>query len=277
MDNNDTYNDNNNDNNNRLLDKLLVEKYSLFKEMKIIDIIEKLEREKKQNKLIIKTAFNLFSSKKITNLIKEIVDSIYELLPAENIAVFTNLDPTEPYFEARVYESYREKALPDIPIIELRNNSKLIKYLSNYKQPIFYDVLIQKLPDLSDNNPFKDLNIYLIVPMISHDKLNGFICLGKPIIKNTYTKEELDFLHHIAFFSSLAINNINLNRLIVLDRKTGLYSHYYFYENLEIECNKSLRYNTALSLIMCDLDDFKQINDSYGHMAGDMVIRTFST
>ena len=56
-------------------------------------------------------------------------------------------------------------------------------------------------------------------------------------------------------------------------RPHGLYNHRYFYERLEQECARASRYGLPLSLLMIDIDDFKQFNDRYGHLQGDQVLR----
>lgn len=57
------------------------------------------------------------------------------------------------------------------------------------------------------------------------------------------------------------------------DKLTGIFNRAYFEETLLREIDKARRYQTCLSLIMFDLDNYKDINDSLGHMAGDMVLK----
>ena len=57
------------------------------------------------------------------------------------------------------------------------------------------------------------------------------------------------------------------------DALTGIINHGYFVERLEIELQRAQRYHHSLSLIFMDLDHFKQINDTYGHHAGDQVLQ----
>ena len=56
------------------------------------------------------------------------------------------------------------------------------------------------------------------------------------------------------------------------DGLTGLFNHTSFMEMLELELRKSARYGTAVSLIMADIDDFKDVNDRHGHQEGDRVL-----
>ncbi len=58
------------------------------------------------------------------------------------------------------------------------------------------------------------------------------------------------------------------------DGLTGLHTHKYFKDHLEEELKRTQRYHRPISLIMCDVDLFKNFNDTYGHLAGDGVLRT---
>ena len=67
-----------------------------------------------------------------------------------------------------------------------------------------------------------------------------------------------------------------LERLSVTDELTGLHNQRYFREQLPREMTRALRTGEPLSLILLDVDDFKQLNDNYGHAAGDTVLRTIA-
>ncbi len=66
-------------------------------------------------------------------------------------------------------------------------------------------------------------------------------------------------------------------RMAVTDALTGLYNYRYFYERLHSEMARSARYGHPLSLVMIDLDHFKSVNDRFGHLKGDEVLREVAT
>lgn len=66
-----------------------------------------------------------------------------------------------------------------------------------------------------------------------------------------------------------------LSRLSITDSLTGLYNQRHFYYRLKKELTRAQRQNHALSLTLLDLDHFKAYNDTYGHLAGDEVLRNF--
>lgn len=67
--------------------------------------------------------------------------------------------------------------------------------------------------------------------------------------------------------------NHQLARLSTTDTVTGLRSRRFVTEALALEFLRAQRYGTALSIVMADIDHFKQVNDGYGHLAGDVVLR----
>jgi diguanylate cyclase (GGDEF)-like protein len=79
-----------------------------------------------------------------------------------------------------------------------------------------------------------------------------------------------------SFAMELKAVNEQLRERAYRDELTGLYNHRYFHEMMEAEMNRASRYQHAMSLIMLDIDNFKHINDTYGHPQGDEVLRSVS-
>jgi len=69
---------------------------------------------------------------------------------------------------------------------------------------------------------------------------------------------------------------VQLEHLAREDTLTGLSNRRHFDERLQEEWQRALRYGYSLALLMCDIDHFKQVNDVYGHMYGDLVLRKVS-
>ena len=88
----------------------------------------------------------------------------------------------------------------------------------------------------------------------------GFLLIIKDIEQRKRLEEELK------------ASNIYLEKLSITDGLTRLFNHRYFQKCLAEEFQRAQRYNTSLSMIMLDLDDFKLVNDTFGHQVGDQVL-----
>lgn len=97
---------------------------------------------------------------------------------------------------------------------------------------------------------------------------------------DAYTQEDLDDLEMLAATAAIALQNAHLfarvQELATMDPLTGVFNRRHFFELARLEVERAARYGRALSLLMLDADHFKQINDRYGHLAGDEVLRTIA-
>lgn len=74
-------------------------------------------------------------------------------------------------------------------------------------------------------------------------------------------------------YEALQEKNRQLRELANRDGLTGLYNHRYFQDQLAKDFSRALRYHESLSVVIFDIDHFKRLNDTYGHQAGDAVLK----
>ena len=87
----------------------------------------------------------------------------------------------------------------------------------------------------------------------------------------------LDYLSNITdnMDAATLVGEAHIEEIVGLslrDGLTGLFNHSYFYQQIDLEVKRYARYGTAVSLILIDIDDFKQINDRFGHREGDRIL-----
>jgi diguanylate cyclase (GGDEF)-like protein len=96
-----------------------------------------------------------------------------------------------------------------------------------------------------------------------------------------FNKESRELANWLGSQAAVALENARLHRLVerqaVTDGLTELANRRQFEQALAGEISRAERFGGTLALILADLDDFKQVNDRYGHQAGDEVLRTFAS
>ena len=120
----------------------------------------------------------------------------------------------------------------------------------------------------------------LAVPILREHQLLGLVTTVDPE-DGGFGDDDIESLSALAVQAGVAIENARLHRVVerqaVTDALTGLANRRQFYEVLGREYERSQRFGTPLSLILLDIDDFKQINDTRGHLAGDAVLHGVAT
>ncbi len=112
------------------------------------------------------------------------------------------------------------------------------------------------------------------VPMYFHrGQLLGLIYVDKQVDQPPFRTTEAGLVEQLADQVAIAINNATLLEKATIDSLTGVYQRSYFDQRLKEETSRAQRYKTTLSLLMLDLDHFKRLNDTHGHLAGDAVLR----
>ncbi|HEX4008635.1 MAG TPA: diguanylate cyclase [Solirubrobacteraceae bacterium] len=93
-----------------------------------------------------------------------------------------------------------------------------------------------------------------------------------------FTEDDLELLRSLASQATLAMANVNLHydvqRQAITDDLTALATHGHFQELLSAEMDEVRRYHYPVGLIMLDIDNFKSVNDVYGHQQGDLVLHS---
>lgn len=122
-----------------------------------------------------------------------------------------------------------------------------------------------------------NMNYFVTVPLLAKDSVVGVMLVDNFYSKQTITKGDIWKLIMFANQAGLAIENSQeFERTLILsntDRLTGLWNYGYFQHQLKEEIKRAARFNRNISLLMADIDFFKQFNDNYGHLAGDKLLK----
>ncbi len=137
------------------------------------------------------------------------------------------------------------------------------------KVRIFEDGFEKKREEVS-------LGSFHSIPLKARDSLIGILSIGS-VKENAFSQENLRTLKLITNHAAIVIDNASLyqriERLSITDGLTELYNHRYFQDMLKKDFYRAKRYKLNLSLLMVDIDKFKEFNDAYGHQHGDVVLK----
>ena len=119
---------------------------------------------------------------------------------------------------------------------------------------------------------------YLCVPLTVQGEAMAVFCLiSAPAKKNKSQVSQLQLAVKVSEAIKLSLSNLRLREKLraeaIHDPLTGLFNRRYLEETLPRELHRARRANAPLSLVMLDLDDFKRFNDTFGHDAGDSLLR----
>jgi len=114
------------------------------------------------------------------------------------------------------------------------------------------------------------------VPIKSRDRVLGVIELVNCLGKKSFKKEDIPMLKNLADYAAIALDNARyvrrIEELTITDDCTALYNARHLHFVLDAEIYRSTRYNYEFSVIFIDLDHFKQVNDTYGHLIGSKLL-----
>lgn len=215
----------------------------------------------------------LSSTLDLEELIKISIDMFLETVWA-NKGILMLMADDKPELEVKA-----KKGITDQELEDLKTNpaeSWAMTTLEKEKKPILLKEL--KGEDSVQNYSIvnKDLPFAVYIPMLKEGDLYGVVKIGEKINGEDFNENDLEFFATISSQAVIAFENARLYSLAITDSITKLYLHRYFQLRLEEEISRSRRYNATISLLMCDLDHFKSINDNYGHQQGDLILKEIS-
>jgi len=121
-----------------------------------------------------------------------------------------------------------------------------------------------------------DPESFMSIPLLSRGLVMGALNIYRQGEDAVFTPEEFEIAKRFGGAAALAIDNAHQRAELELaaqtDSLTGLYNHRHFHERLRAELNRASRKHDSCALMVMDIDDFKKVNDVFGHAAGDAVL-----
>ncbi|MFI5303275.1 MAG: diguanylate cyclase [Nitrospiria bacterium] len=246
----------------------------------LLDMIRNLEekdllmrKKYEEHRILTDISLAIALSKTSNQIFDSIVSGVMEItgMPAGSLSIY-NGERKELFlvsakgFSTEFYLSNR------YPVRE----GGLTEHILSQKEPVAVPNIVEHP---SFNNPVmvkEGVQSIIAIPLISEHGPIG-ILYADDFKPRTISPSVIEVLKFLAIQATIAIQKQQafeqIKSLSILDPVTGLFNRRYFNEILASEMDRAYRLNRPLSLILFDIDQFKGINDRYGHIAGDQVLK----
>ena len=164
---------------------------------------------------------------------------------------------------------------PRVRDLRVDLTSAAMTALAEEREPVVFQGESHDAP--SEVVAFPDTQALVYLPMVSRDVIMGAVALYRLGRTGVFDPVQIEFLHDVTQQIALALENARLfaamSTMATTDDLTRLANRRKFMESIHLELQKARRTGAPVTLLLCDVDHLKKINDSFGHPAGDAAIR----
>jgi diguanylate cyclase (GGDEF)-like protein/PAS domain S-box-containing protein len=229
-----------------------------------------------QTELLLKVGATAGQTLNLRDIVENFMDSITQLLHDRPVAFFllTKDSNNLELVSHRQFSDDFVKRMSHIKVGKGFIGRVALTGLSLVLSPTYYDPRFD--PAILERDNLWSL---CSVPVFAREQIKGVICLGSRDQRHSL-EEETQLFELISSQIGIAIDHALLYEKTVemafTDGLTGLYNRRYLFEELNREVSRASRNNSPFSIINMDVDNFKTINDRFGHDQGDRMLKEFS-
>src|SRR5262249_7130671 len=229
-------------------------------------------READRYKTLLEIGQSLISITDLDQLLRKIVEVVAKEIQAERALVILRHPISG---ELRIANS---TANVDTSTVEdaMQFSRTIVSDVVNKGKSIFSrDVIKDGTYSKTDSVMNLKIRSLMCVPLIAKQNgdIIGTVYVDNRSVGNIFSKEDLTLLESFASLAGMAIENAHLYELAIMDELTKCYVRRYFEQRVREEFSRAERQEGALALLMIDVDQFKEVNDQYGHAVGDSVLK----
>lgn len=216
---------------------------------------------------------DLLSEQSLDTLLDRVADTLADLLPHDTLTVYR----TDEAERTLVPVMARDRWATEILATRCPFGVGLTGWAVEHEQPVLVNqVQLDPRASTVPGTPPDEPEALVSIPLIARGTVKGALNVYRLGELASFTSEEFELAQRFADAAALAIDNAEIRARLEhqaqTDSLTGLYNHRYFHERLRAEIGHTSRGRGPVSVLMIDVDDFKRVNDVYGHATGDQVL-----
>jgi diguanylate cyclase (GGDEF)-like protein len=215
---------------------------------------------------------HVLSEQSLDALLERIADTLADLMPYEALHIYEAREEAKLLVPMLARTEYEEEVMRTRP----RFGEGLTGWAVLHRRPVWTNRAdLDPRSSVVEGTP-EEPEAMIVVPLIARGTLKGALNIYRIGEEASFLEHEFELAKWFGDAAALALDNAQvrarLEHLAQTDSLTGLYNHRFFHDRLRAELTRASRQHDAVAVLMFDLDDFKRVNDVYGHGAGDQLL-----
>jgi diguanylate cyclase (GGDEF)-like protein len=217
---------------------------------------------------------DVLAEQSLDTLLDRIADALADLIPHDSLTIYEADEPRRLLIPVWARDKWADKILAD----KCPFGVGLTGWGVEHREPVRVNQahLDPRVMTVA-GTPADEPEALITIPLIARDSIKGALNIYRLGEEASFDDDEFELAKRFGDAAALAVDNAQararLEHQAMTDSLTGLYNHRAFHERLRKALATASRSHEAVSVLMLDIDDFKRVNDIYGHGAGDEILR----
>ena len=215
---------------------------------------------------------DVLSEQSLQALLERIADTVAELVPYDSLIIYEAEDAQRLLKPVLARDEWADQIMETV----CDYGVGISGYAVENQEPVLANRADQDPRVLSVPGTPLEPEAMICIPLVSREKVKGCLNIYRQGEEAKFSDEEFELAKRFGDAAALAIDNAKLLSILeqqaLTDPLTGLYNHRHFQERLRSELERASRSKDSTALLLLDIDDFKKVNDVYGHSVGDKIL-----
>src|SRR5437773_2601291 len=217
---------------------------------------------------------DVLAEQSLDALLDRIADALAELIPHDSLTIYEADESRRVLRPVWARDKWADKILAD----RCPFGVGLTGWGVEHREPVLVNQAhLDPRTATVAGTPADEPEALITIPLIARDSIKGALNIYRLGEDASFDEDEFELAKRFGDAAALALDNAQIRARLehqaMTDPLTGLYNHRAFHERLRVALSNASRSHELVTILMLDIDDFKRVNDIYGHGAGDEILR----